>query len=241
MPESIPNLYRRLLAIVHDSGALKKGGKTSYGDNYAYHKVDDVVDHLRPLFIEHGVVMLTSVVERHLGEAGETSSKKTQWRAEALLAITFVNVDDPAEKVTINGWGEGVDTSDKGVGKAIAYALKNALLATFFLRGQPDVEAEHHEGRQRRAAPEAAASARPPAASANGGPPKEALARLVADGLKADPPLDKKALLALAMERFGKKVSDLNLLQFNALVDRVNLGDWLPDDIDEALPSEGPY
>lgn len=139
------NLYQRLIAIIDDAGALGKSGKTNYGDKYAYHKIDDVEEHLRPLLVKHGVVAMVSVTSHAMSEAGLTRNQAMQWQADVELEVTFVNADDPSERETVRAWGQGIDTSDKGAGKAMSYALKNLYLATFHLRGQPDNEEHDHQ------------------------------------------------------------------------------------------------
>lgn len=174
------NLHQRLLAIVEDAGALGKDGQTSYGERYKYHRIDDVVDHLRPLLVKHGVILLASVNHGGLSEAGTTSKGNTQWRAETMVDLTFVNADNPEDRHSVLSWGEGIDSSDKSVGKAISYALKNALLAIFWLRGQPDNEEEHHEGSRSkpRQKPQEAATPPPaPSPRASAAPPVDLAAQ----------------------------------------------------------------
>jgi hypothetical protein len=224
------NLHQRLLAITRDAGALEKSGQTKYGDNYKYHKIDDVVDRLRPLFVEHGVAMLVTVDERSLSEAGKTSNGKTQWRADLLLNISFVNADKPEERVALHAWGDGIDTGDKAAGKAYAYALKNVLLATFFLRGQPDVEEDHEEATVSPSAPDAADDKHSDTPSAT------ALAELKKMGEAGG--LTIKEIGSLSAERFSKKPPALAQWQFKELWKRVETGSWPADDIDEAFPEE---
>jgi hypothetical protein len=225
------NLHQRLLAITRDAGALEKSGQTSYGDQYKYHKIDDVVDRLRPLFVEHGVALLVHVDERYLSEAGKTSNGKTQWRADLLLNVSFVNADKPEEREAISAWGDGIDTGDKAVGKAYAYALKNVLLATFFLRGQPDVEEDHEEATSPPSAPAAVDDKHP-----SGTPSATALAELKKMGESIG--LTIKEIGTLSTERFNKKPPALAQWQFKELWKRVETGSWPADDIDEAIPEE---
>ena len=49
------------------------------------------------------------------------------------------------ESIELSGYGQGVDTQDKGAGKATTYALKNVLLDTFLvIKGdEMDTDATH--------------------------------------------------------------------------------------------------
>jgi hypothetical protein len=136
------NVHQRLVGVMKEMGAIGKGGSTSYGEKYAYHKIDDVDDKLRQSLISNGLVAyIAEIRDRKLEYfAEESRGGKITWYAECLVLIEIVNVDKPDDKVTIVGWGQGLDYSDKATGKAISYAAKAAYLSAFHLRGQPDSE-----------------------------------------------------------------------------------------------------
>ena len=142
------NLYQRLLEVMRTMGAIGKGGQATYGDHYAYHKIDDIDDKLRDALIEHGVMAMVIKVEddevKALQDPPDKYGKvKTTWYCICKITIEFVNVDNPEDRTKIVGWGQGLDNSDKATGKAISYALKSAYLSAFHLRGQPDNEADN--------------------------------------------------------------------------------------------------
>ena len=153
MTEKKLNLHQRIIAIMDDMGAVGKSGKTTYGESYAYHKIDDVDDRLRKALIAHGVVAtIIEIADRkveHFEEKDKRGNPRTTWYAECAILIELVNADSPDETMTIQGWGQGIDYSDKATGKAISYAAKAAYLSAFHLRGQPDNESDNI---QRRAA-----------------------------------------------------------------------------------------
>ncbi|MDQ9734072.1 ERF family protein, partial [Acinetobacter baumannii] len=43
----------------------------------------------------------------------------------------FVNVENPEESIEIISYGDGIDTQDKAVGKAMTYADKYALMKAY--------------------------------------------------------------------------------------------------------------
>lgn len=142
------NLHQRLVGVMQSMGAVGKGGKASYGDQYFYHKIDDIDDKLRGALIEHGVTaMIVAIEDRKLEHWQEPPDKygkqKTTWYCECKIVIELVNADNPEDRVKIVGWGQGLDNSDKATGKAISYAAKSAYLSAFHLRGQPDNEADN--------------------------------------------------------------------------------------------------
>jgi hypothetical protein len=136
------NVHQRLIGVMAEMGAIGKGGSTSYGEKFAYHKIDDIDDKLRQSLISNGLVAYISEIRDRKLEyvAEESRGGKLTWYAECLVLIEIVNVDKPDDKVTIVGWGQGLDYSDKATGKAISYAAKAAYLSAFHLRGQPDSE-----------------------------------------------------------------------------------------------------
>ena len=46
---------------------------------------------------------------------------------------TYLLMHESGESIEIQGYGHGIDSQDKGAGKATTYALKNALLYTFLV------------------------------------------------------------------------------------------------------------
>lgn len=138
------NIYQRLAGVMQSMGAVGKSGQTTYGEKYAYHKIDDIDDRLRVALIEHGLVAIMSDIKDIKSEhfADESRNGKITWCVECIVVIDIINIDNPSEKITIRGWGQGLDYSDKATGKAISYAAKSAYLSSFHLRGQPDNEAD---------------------------------------------------------------------------------------------------
>jgi hypothetical protein len=143
------NLFQRIVAVMDDMGAVGKTGKTSYGEQFAYHKIDDIDDQLRTALIANGIVVVPTAVTdariSHVEETDRAGKPRTTWHAECSLTITLINADAPEERLEIAGWGQGIDYSDKATGKALAYAAKSAYLSAFHLRGQPDVEQHNIE------------------------------------------------------------------------------------------------
>lgn len=141
------NLHQRLIEVMRTMGAIAKSGQATYGDKYAYHKIDDIDDKLRVALVEHGVVAtIVDIRDRKLEYFQETNDYgkvKTTWYSECVIVVELVNADDPSDKAQIIGWGQGLDNGDKATGKAISYAAKAAYLSAFHLRGQPDNEADN--------------------------------------------------------------------------------------------------
>lgn len=89
---------------------------------------DDVTEMVRPLFLEHGVLC-------HLEDLTATQADQ---RTEVRVVVRFVNIDEPADSISVPALGYGIDNSDKGPGKAVSYACKYALLKTLMLETGED-------------------------------------------------------------------------------------------------------
>lgn len=171
-----PTLAARLLAVMGEVPYIQKGGKTQSGPSFKYVKHDDVVALVRPALVKHGVGFMTGIDENSVDcvQVGETKSGAARYKTTLVLRLTFMNVDDPSDAYSVSFPGEGVDTDDKGSGKALSYALKNGLLKTFMIESGDEAD---NESTPQEAAPRPQAvrqdqqreQAATPAPSGNGG------------------------------------------------------------------------
>lgn len=134
MTDQAPTLAQRLSSIMQEVGYIKKRPKA--GLPYPYIAHDDVSEALRGAFIKHGVLCLPSVIEER--QEGN--------RCVLKVLITLMNKDDQGDIFTCTFVGHGVDTQDKGPGKAISYAVKIGLLKMLMIpTGERDVEQDQIE------------------------------------------------------------------------------------------------
>lgn len=127
--ENTKNIYQRIRDIMCEVKGINKESK-KVNNQYTFVSHDAVAKALHDPLTRHGVVMLPNVTE--LTQSGNRTCAKVE--------VKFVNVDNPEESVTVTYWGYGIDPQDKGVGKAISYAVKYCLLKTFCLETGDDVE-----------------------------------------------------------------------------------------------------
>lgn len=118
------NIYEKINKIMADTPYIYKDGKIEFG-NTKYRAVteENVLSMLRPKMIEHGLVMYPVTLE-----ATKDGSLTT-----ANMTFAVVNMENPDEKIIIASGGQGADAQDKGIGKAITYANKYALLKMFLV------------------------------------------------------------------------------------------------------------
>jgi hypothetical protein len=113
-------IFKALNAVKRDLGAVSKDNTMKGGSfSYKYRSIDDVLNKLHPILVEHGVVgPVPNVIERN------QNGKKTV----IISGFTFFHTD--GSSVTGATVGEGDDPGDKGANKASTGALKTFLTQT---------------------------------------------------------------------------------------------------------------
>lgn len=128
------NVYQRIHAVMQDVEYLSKDDKVSTGkSSYKALSEEKATTTVRPSLIRHGLVIIP--IEQ--GHARTDEIVKSEY-GERINRISTVdvkyriqNIDAPDDYVIVSSSGTGVDTQDKGVGKAMTYAFKYMLLRTF--------------------------------------------------------------------------------------------------------------
>ncbi len=126
-PKKILNIYQRINAVMQEVDYIQKGEKKVAGQ-YRFVSHDQVTAALHGPMTKHGMVCKSSIDEM----------KQDGNRTEVKLKVTFINIDEPTDNFDVFYYGYGIDTSDKGIGKAVSYAFKYALLKTFCLETGDD-------------------------------------------------------------------------------------------------------
>lgn len=146
--QNTKNIYERLLAISAELATVAKNLEIKAGKN-SYKAVSeaDVLRAVKPLEAEHRVYSFP--IAREIIESGTIESTdyngnlKKQLFERIKTIYRFVNVDKPDEYIDVPTFGDGIDSGDKSVGKAMTYADKYALLKAYkIVTGEdPDQEA----------------------------------------------------------------------------------------------------
>lgn len=130
------NIYQKLLKITSEIEKVAKNlavgvGKTSYKATGEA----DVLAAVKPLEEKYGVYSYP--FDREIIESGTIESvgyngevKKSLFE-RIKVTYRFVNVDKLDEFVDIVSFGDGIDSQDKGPGKAMTYADKYALMKAY--------------------------------------------------------------------------------------------------------------
>lgn len=133
MTEKIKNIYQRILDVMSEIDYIQKGEKR-VANQYRYVSHDLVSSVIHPQLVKHGIAVIPTVKER----------KQDGNRTEILLQVKFINVDDPQDHFVVDSLGYGIDTADKGPGKAYSYAYKYIILKTFVLETGDDPDQDQN-------------------------------------------------------------------------------------------------
>ena len=122
------NIYQRINEVRKKAGFAQKD-KAVQGYRAVTH--DAVTALVRNELIEQGIVIAPTILNSHNEPAGTTSGGTPIIRYEARYSIEFINVDDPEDALEILVDAHANDHGDKAPGKALSYAVKNAMLKVF--------------------------------------------------------------------------------------------------------------
>lgn len=116
------NIYEKICAIMDTITYLTKDGNVDFGKTkYRVISEEKVTSTVRQELIRHRLVIVP--VHQEYRRTGTLTSVDVTYH--------IVNSENPEEYVVVMSSGEGADTQDKGVGKAMTYAYKYMLLRTF--------------------------------------------------------------------------------------------------------------
>ena len=140
MTPTKPNLHQRMLAIMEEAGSMKKEGFNDF-NKYSYVKESDVAKKFQELLVKHGVFCYSSVEEVRSKQV-ESAKGKPNILSTVKMQYTFVNVDNPEDQMQVGAAGDGMDTGDKAIYKALTGAHKYVLIRNFNLGSDDDTEKE---------------------------------------------------------------------------------------------------
>ena len=130
------NIYEKLSAISVELMTVAKNLEVGTGaSKYKAVGEADVLRAVKPLEAKYKVYSYP--VHRTIIESGQIESTnykgevKKQLFERIEVTYRFINIEDPKEYVDITSYGDGIDSADKSVGKAMTYADKYALLKAY--------------------------------------------------------------------------------------------------------------
>ena len=150
--ETSKNIFQRLSAITQELSMVAKNLEVGVGKSqYKAVGEADVLREVKPLEAKHGVYSYP--FSRQIIESGTIENEKIDYQTKEKIVqkslferietiYRFVNVDNPAEYIDITTYGDGIDTQDKSVGKAMTYGDKYALMKAYKIITGDDPDAK---------------------------------------------------------------------------------------------------
>ncbi|WP_077325713.1 ERF family protein [Virgibacillus siamensis] len=133
-------LVKKLAEVMKQVKYIQKKGFNNF-NKYKYATESDVQEKIREVLAEQEVIMLPDVVE-HTTREHTNRSGKTEYIATVKVKFTFID-GETGEELSIHSAGEGQDSGDKAVYKAITGAQKYALMKAFMIPTGDDPEADN--------------------------------------------------------------------------------------------------
>lgn len=134
------NIYEKLSAITAELQTVAKNLTVQQTKTSSYKAVSerDILDAVKPLEAKYGVysypasrtILESNLLETESEYNGKTT-KKTTFMTRIETVYRFVNIEKPEEFTETTTFAEGIDTQDKGSGKAMTYADKYALMKAY--------------------------------------------------------------------------------------------------------------
>lgn len=153
--ETSKNIFQRLSAITLELSTVAKNLDVGTGKSqYKAVGEADVLRAVKPLEAKHGVYSYPC--SRQIIESGTIENETMDYQTKEKIVrkslferietiYRFVNVDNPTEYIDITTYGDGIDTQDKSVGKAMTYGDKYALMKAYKIITGVDPDAKPSE------------------------------------------------------------------------------------------------
>ena len=125
------NIYQKINEVMKNIEYLAKDGKVEFGTTkYKAISEEKVTTAVREQLVKQGIVIIPIQQESSNKELIRTE-KSVNMLTSVHVRYRIQNIDDVNDFIEVESNGTGVDTQDKGVGKAMTYAYKYMLLRTF--------------------------------------------------------------------------------------------------------------
>lgn len=129
-------IFEKMHSITSEIGAIGKTNKNTF-QNYQFRSVAQAMAALQPLLVKHSVILqpefgAVQILEQEKGCGAVVSLRATFWCIE------------DGSMLTVSCVGQGSDSGDKAVPKAMACAVKYLIFTTFMVP-EDGVDAEFSE------------------------------------------------------------------------------------------------
>ena len=121
------DIYKKIIATMRDCGAV---AKSSYNkdQNYRYRGIDAVMNALNPAMAKNGIFVVPEVLDI---KREERESRKGTTLIYSTVTVKYTFFCEDSSSVTAVVAGEGMDSGDKSINKAMSAAYKYACFQVF--------------------------------------------------------------------------------------------------------------
>lgn len=133
------NIQEALLAVYSAVGYVQK--EKSQNLNYTFASETSFIREIRPAMIANGVTVSVSKMDSLTQESYTTAKGSVMMRSTVHGVVTFSHVSGTS--ISVESYGEGSDSGDKSLNKAMTDMYKYAMRQTFMIEtgDDPDKEA----------------------------------------------------------------------------------------------------
>lgn len=143
-------ISKAIIAVMKEVKNIEKGltvgtGKASYkgmSDSMVRNQVKQVMLDNGLVIVPTDVTATVKIDRWEEADSYNNGAMKTKQSVFTEVHTKYLLVHTSGESIPLAGYGHGVDTQDKGAGKATTYALKNVILDTFLIIKGDDVDTD---------------------------------------------------------------------------------------------------
>lgn len=121
------NIYQKLIEVRKSVPYLKQDNK---GYQFSYVSSSQALANVRNKMDEMQLLLVPSVKGNSVSEHA-TKNGGHEYFTQVEMIFTWINAENPEETICCDWIGQGLDSGEKGVGKALTYAEKYFMLKFF--------------------------------------------------------------------------------------------------------------
>ena len=135
-------IYQAIISAMSDIGVIGKEKKNAQ-QGFKYRGVDDVMNALQPVMVQHGLFVVPEIIDQKREER-QTNRGGNLIYSVCTVRYTFYAKDGSSVQCVVVG--EGMDSGDKATNKAMSSAFKYACFQVFCIPTEEmkDPDAEVH-------------------------------------------------------------------------------------------------
>lgn len=144
------NLFEKIQLVSNEVKNIEKNMTVGKG-NYAYKAVSDldVVLAVKEAETKYKIISIPikqEIIKSEIVKSQKESGGETINYVDIVkMTVRIVDIEKPSDFIEIESFGRGLDTSDKGFGKASTYARKYALLNAYKIATGEDPDKDKSE------------------------------------------------------------------------------------------------